>query len=296
MRARAFTLIELLVVIAIIAILAAILFPVFAAAKNAAKGAACLSNAKQLGTALTLYGNDFDGASPIIRECGGPDLPACVPGRLTLGWMDLMQPYVKNRGVFKCPSDPTPIVPVPANAPPLVAATAPNGYVFGNSEAKPGGQNRSSYARNMNLANNGSFTATESMVTYPAATITLYDFPANSGGGIGGGPTVNVGVEQRGASYNISRNPRTQPPGPGCAPGDLANYDPTVSYFPNLTPDQQAQERAGYASERHAGGATYGFADGHAKRLKPTAVRGGCGYVFGAPDTGADGTTADFRL
>ena len=292
MKARAFTLIELLVVIAIIAILAAILFPVFAAAKNAAKGAACLSNVRQLGTALALYGGDYDGANPIIRECGGLTLPACVPGKLTLGWMDLMQPYVKSAAVFKCPSDGTPVVPVPAS---LLSGGA-LGYVFGDSERRLGGQNRSSYARNMNLANNGSFTANESAVAYPSATITLYDFAPNSGGGIGGGPSVNVGVEQRGASYNISRNPKTQPSGPGCVPGDLANYDPTVSYYGNLTPDQQAFERSGWSSERHTGGASYVFADGHAKRLKPTAVRGGCGYVFSAPDTGADGVTADFRL
>ncbi len=294
--ARAFTLIELLVVIAIIAILAAILFPVFAAAKAAAKGAACLSNVKQLGLALTLYGNDADGANPIIRECGGPTLPPCVPGRLTLGWMDLLQPYVKNAGVFRCPSDPSAPVPLPATFSPLTSAAPPLGYVFGDSAAKPGGQNRSSYARNMNLANNGSYTASESSVAYPAATITLFDFAPNSGGGIGGGPAVNVGVEQRGASYNISRNPKTQPPGPGCTPGDLANYDPAVSYFKNLTPDQQAFERGGYSSERHSGGASYVFADGHAKRLKPTAVRGGCDYVFTGADTGADGATADFRL
>ncbi|RYG27754.1 hypothetical protein EON81_29640 [bacterium] len=107
---------------------------------------------------------------------------------------------------------------------------------------------------------------------------------------------MNAGVEQRGASYNIIRNPKTQPTGPGCAPGDLAHYDPSVTYFANLTPDQQASERAGYSSERHAGGANYAFADTHAKHQKPARVLGQCNYVFTAPDTGADGTQPDFRL
>ena len=293
---KGFTLIELLVVIAIIAILAAILFPVFSQAKNAAKASACLSNVKQIATGMTLYGNDHEGVMPIIRECNGPNLPACVAGRRTLGWMDLMNPYVKNLALFKCPGDGSAIVPIPSTVTPLSGAAAPLGYVFGDSEARPGGQNRSSYGRNMNLANNGLYTASESMVQYPASTILVYDFAANSGGGIGGGPTINVGVEQRGASFNIVRNPRTQPPGPGCAPGDLANYDPTVSYFANLTPDQQAAERAGYSSERHAGGANYAFADTHAKSFKPGRTLGQCNYVFTARDTGADGSAPDFRL
>ncbi len=295
-RRNGFTLIELLVVIAIIAILAAILFPVFSQAKAAAKASACLSNVRQIATGMTLYGGDNEGVMPIIRECGGPAMPPCQPGRLTLGWMDLMNPYVKNLGIFKCPSDSSGIVPVPTGTPPLSSAASPLGYVYGDSMLRPGGQNRSSYGRNMNLANNGLYTASESMVQYPSSTIYIYDFSPNSGGGIGGGPTINVGVEQRGASFNIIRNSMTQPPGPGCTPGDLASYDPTVTYFPNLTPDQQAAERAGYSSERHAGGANYAFADTHAKHRKPSQILGQCNYVFTAPDSGADGTRADFRL
>ena len=297
MGRRAFTLIELLVVIAIIAILAAILFPVFAQAKAAAKAASCLSNVRQIATGMTLYGNDYEGVAPIIRECGGPPpLPVCQAGKLTVGWMDLLAPYVKSRAIFKDPADGSSIASVPASAVPVANATYPDGYVYGDSALKLGGQNRSSYGRNMNLANSGFYTATESQIEYPSTTILVYDFAPNSGGGIGGGPTNDVGVEQRGASYNISRNPKTQPPGPGCTPGDLANYDPTVNYFRHLTPDQQTIERSGYSSERHSGGANYAFADTHAKRLKPTAVYGQCDYVFTAPDTGNDGSHADFRL
>ncbi|MDX2064801.1 MAG: prepilin-type N-terminal cleavage/methylation domain-containing protein [Fimbriimonadaceae bacterium] len=295
MKRTAFTLIELLVVIAIIAILAAILFPVFSQAKAAAKKAAALSNGKQMTTAFILYANDYEGVMPIIRECSGPNLPPCIEGRVALGWMDLLQPYVKNLGVFKDPADGTRPVPVPPGLPPMSAATNGIGYVLGNSELNPGGQNRSSYAMNMNLANN-IFVSSESSVQFPASTILVFSFAPNSGGGIWKGPSVHTNTEQRGAAFNIIRDPRIQPAGPGCTPGDLTTYDPTVSFFPFLTPDQQRLERAGYSSTRHNGGAIYGFVDGHAKFHRPQDINGQCSWVFTAPDMGNDGTRPDFRL
>jgi prepilin-type N-terminal cleavage/methylation domain-containing protein/prepilin-type processing-associated H-X9-DG protein len=105
---RGFTLIELLVVIAIIAILAAILFPVFAQARDAARQSACLSNCKQLGTALMMYAQDHDETLPSwpINTTNGVVLN---PGFATWGWslwVDVITPYVKNRGVFVCPNGP----------------------------------------------------------------------------------------------------------------------------------------------------------------------------------------------
>lgn len=117
-RLRGFTLIELLVVIAIIAILAAILFPVFAQARERARSATCTSNLKQIALALKMYQQDYDermiipGALPRDNTAGQvcdtgarrPDGAELV--RMTGGGAEFMlRPYIKSRQVFVCPSD-----------------------------------------------------------------------------------------------------------------------------------------------------------------------------------------------
>src|SRR5947208_8653396 len=135
---RAFTLIELLVVIAIIAILAAILFPVFAAAREAARATSCRSSLRQIGAALAMYREDYDGINCRYRFCpdrpGDPLCQTVTPATVNTGqdetwWAPedsqgtragqavnwdvapqqidrpgLLQPYVKNYGIFRCPS------------------------------------------------------------------------------------------------------------------------------------------------------------------------------------------------
>jgi prepilin-type N-terminal cleavage/methylation domain-containing protein/prepilin-type processing-associated H-X9-DG protein len=95
-RRRGFTLIELLVVIAIIAILAAILFPVFARARENARRASCQSNLKQIGLGFLQYTQDYDERLPYT------DYGYSVPGRI--GWDEAIFPYVKSVQIFQCPS------------------------------------------------------------------------------------------------------------------------------------------------------------------------------------------------
>ena len=101
-KPRGFTLIELLVVIAIIAILAAILFPVFARARENARRASCSSNLKQIGLGLLQYSQDYDEQMPL--EFFGPDNDISGWGG-HYKWMDAIYPYVKSEQIFDCPSD-----------------------------------------------------------------------------------------------------------------------------------------------------------------------------------------------
>src|SRR5438046_407086 len=151
MRKRSgFTLIELLVVIAIIAILAAILFPVFAQAREKARQTACLSNLKQIGIALIMYQSDYDGQYP-------PSQLGTAP--LIVSWPTMIQPYIKNEQVFVCPST------FPGTFSPdstlMVATTkvycgqTKTGVSFGlltggdGTQAQPFQVNRLSYGRNL---------------------------------------------------------------------------------------------------------------------------------------------------
>jgi len=166
---RGFTLIELLVVIAIIAILAAILFPVFAQAREAARKTQCLSNLRQQGTAIQMYAQDFDELLP--------------QGSRTIGvnawrWMHQTYPYVKNAGVYKCPSNPIP-----------AGGWDPN--LYGNA---------GSYGYNAYFLNNQSLAG----VAKPSDTLAVLETPGgtSSGNRFRARPDVPAGSTWVGAPWN----------------------------------------------------------------------------------------------
>jgi prepilin-type N-terminal cleavage/methylation domain-containing protein len=137
-RARGFTLIKLLVVIAIIAILASILLPVFAEAREKARQANCISNLKQLSTAVMMYTQDYDDRYPRNDPWG-----------LGMGWAGALYPYVKAAGVYHCPDDVT------------GTAVGPNGVILGYPV---------SYAQNLNIAGNA-----EAVLEAPASTVLFFE-------------------------------------------------------------------------------------------------------------------------
>ncbi|MDE2125599.1 MAG: DUF1559 domain-containing protein [Armatimonadetes bacterium] len=120
-RRTGFTLIELLVVIAIIAILAAILFPVFAQARAKARQASCLSNERQIGLATQMYVEDYDevfyphrfnsgtDSNPLLQDPVGNSIISGAARNKTF-WISLLQPYIKSYPLFECASNPNPWV------------------------------------------------------------------------------------------------------------------------------------------------------------------------------------------
>lgn len=296
---RGFTLLELLVVVAILMLLAALLFPVFARAKGAAHRSVSQSNVKQITLAQFLYMEDNNDAVAINRDCtlvidGINNQAPCVPGRAFRGWIDLTVPYVKNYAVFKSPADPTDPVPLPENARDGEGRPIRHGATWGARENGRwlGGEFRSSYARNNNWANNGTYTARYSQAEFPSTLILVYSFAPNSGGGA----NPNEGVT--GSSFTIIRRPDVQP-----EPGRCVSYRPSSqnnrsNFFSQLPRYAQSREAESPSSERYAGFGLYGFADGHARPLRPEMVRGQCQWGFSpnSVETGNDGVHPDFRF
>lgn len=170
-----FTLIELLVVIAIIAILAAILFPVFARAREKARQTACLSGEKQMGLGFLQYEQDFDETMPMgnygTNSASSPK------------WMDMIYPYVKSVQVFNCPDN----INLSLDFLPCVATAAGNcpnrtGFRYGTFGANGSYYNGRSFTGGPFVPMHGPLGQPEAKIPGPATTILLSEIVYNDSG------------------------------------------------------------------------------------------------------------------
>jgi prepilin-type N-terminal cleavage/methylation domain-containing protein/prepilin-type processing-associated H-X9-DG protein len=249
-RQIGFTLIELLVVIAIIAILAAILFPVFAQAREKARQTSCLSNTKQMGLAVMMYIQDYDEGYPLFSSS--------APMTPRQRWPDRLYAYIKNTGIFLCPSAPT------DQARKNFAHTwnpALGGYTPGSPVYGGYGYNYQ-YFSNSRFCDAGIACATfQARLTHPAETVVIADTQGvrNDAGQMAEvGGTGDYVVDPPLPSAQGSR-----PGAPGV--GFYATPPRCGSGTPN-TPGQFGCRST--PAERHVGLVNITFADGHAKAMK----------------------------
>jgi prepilin-type N-terminal cleavage/methylation domain-containing protein/prepilin-type processing-associated H-X9-DG protein len=261
---RGFTLIELLVVIAIIAILAAILFPVFARARENARRTSCLSNLKQIGLGVMQYTQDQDGHYPPAyyyknnaSSAGG-----------YVQWSGLVQPYVKSEQLFVCPSHPggghTPTFPG------LDLQVARTSYIA-NEVIMPRLKSSSTMASaGLSVVNEANIDETTQVIMVAEIA---NDLARLAGTSVGGGaspnkshrPTNGLGEGSSTTVYDSEDGMSGQ-----MYPADIAT---ALDQLKDTTAPANSHLRITYTDhDRHLEGSNYLFADGHAKWLKLQAT------------------------
>jgi prepilin-type N-terminal cleavage/methylation domain-containing protein/prepilin-type processing-associated H-X9-DG protein len=263
-KSAGFTLIELLVVIAIIAILAAILFPVFAQAREKARAITCASNEDQLGLAFIQYTQDNDEKLP----------QSITNGNTTngLGWASRIYPYVKSAGVYDCPDDPTNPIAATATTPTL---------------------NPVSYAYNLNVS---VFAVGLGQLAAPASTVLLAEIQGDNADVSSSqydAPNYNFGYQTSEASDWTDGGDNGGIGGSNWVKGVLLACGTSTTVGLGNPPCTVA---GGYVAPRHTGGSNFLFADGHVKFLRAAQVSpglentnntgqsNGCGYAASVND------------
>ncbi len=297
---KAFTLIELLVVIAIIAILAAILFPVFAQAKFAAKKSSGLSNNKQINTAVQIYLTDNEDVYMPCYYYGDPNASGSLDNTGIYNWSGVVMPYVKNKQIFISPFDPLGGQP-PTN---FIGNNdgfgVPGGATSGNPNFQDVQAPRLSYTVNEQVmprprggVGGVSVGQTQNVVSatsidQPANTIVITEFTeyinAVSGGGPGG---VKFKAHRPTSALALDTN--------GTVPYDTSNTNNAPLYALTSTAaeklfDQQPTLPFGHTtyphivymnSGRKSNGVTFSFSDGHAKNLKVSQTLSCNNFMWG---------------
>jgi prepilin-type N-terminal cleavage/methylation domain-containing protein/prepilin-type processing-associated H-X9-DG protein len=259
-KRTAFTLIELLVVIAIIAILAAILFPVFAQAREKARAISCLSNEKQLGLAFMQYTQDYDEHYP----CGN-----YVPGgHYGQGWGGQIYAYVKSVHVFTCPDDASVLNPA------WTSATSPVSYMY-NLNVGEDDTTQESYGNpHGNSVSEAALTATSNTVLLCENFDFIYQANVTN-------PLEKQSPAGNGVTHAVSGFYQT-----GYMGGRDAN---DVGYESSgCTKDGASYSASCYSGKDpvHTGGSNFVLADGHAKWLRPAAVSSGNNAASTTADEG----------
>lgn len=263
---KAFTLVELLIVIGIVAVIAAILLPVFFAARERGRRTQCLSNERQLGVAIMQYAADSNETLFVA------DSTWAAHASFGLGWAGRCYPYVKDVGIFRCPDDPT--VDIIGNIGPA------NGRIM----------SAVSYGFNSNLAGDNVVnvpqarsipSVTLGQITAPARTVLLFEVSNNIAA------VTTPGADEQSAYGNTaqgmaSSGPDGVTPDPTCPLGNSASG--LVQYatgnmggmlLNGATKDGVALPGANGSNPRHGDGANYAACDGHVVWLQPEQVSPG---------------------